>query len=94
MLCSTTKFYNVMDEKKYVFRATVNVTGVSWYFSSIDAVYNKYVALCNAFAYSDVKSFKQFMALNWDCFQSFRISEVSNDGVRLLLQIERIPLSM
>lgn len=83
-----------MNEKRYVFRATINVTGVSWYFSSIDAVYNKYVILCNTHELRVRKTQQEFGELNWDYVQNLRISEVTNDGVRLILQIERIPLSM
>lgn len=83
-----------MDEKRYVFRATVNVTGVSWYFSSIDAVYNKYFILCNALGYREPKSLQEFGELNWRYVQSLKISHVDGDGVQLALHVERIPLSM
>ncbi len=83
-----------MDSKKYVFRATVNVTGCSWYFGSIDAVYNKYFILCNALGYRDPKSLQEFGEWNWRFVQSLKVSHIGGDGTQLVLHVERIPLSM
>ena len=83
-----------MDANKYVFRATLNVTGCSWYFRSIDAVYNKYFILCNALGYSDPKSLQEFGEWNWKYVRNLKVSHADGDGIQLVLHVEQIPLSM